>query len=286
MKYEDWHTHNSLCHHATGTPEDYIERAIEIELNVIGFSDHFPYEYLTATIPSIKKIHYQEYAMTLAEVDEYLSKLENLKTQHKDQIQIKIGFEVDYFQNQEDYLNLHLNKIINRLDYILGSVHVLFGKYGIFAFDDNKFLSHYEHYDSVDDVYLEFYQTLQNMINSNSFSFDVLTHFDLPKKFNKRAENNELVMNEAFKTLELAKKRGLTIEINSSGLRRAVKEQYPSKKIIQQMYELDIPVLLGSDAHHHREIAYHFEKIVEELKKIGYNQLAHYEKRKRTFIEL
>jgi len=286
MKYEDWHTHNSLCHHATGMPEDYIERAIEIELNVIGLSDHFPYEYLTATIPSIEKIPYREYAMTLAEVDGYLSRLETLKNQYKDQIQIKIGFEVDFFQNQEVYLNNHLNKIINRLDYILGSVHVLFGKYGIFAFDDNKFLSHYDYYDSVDDVYLEFYQTIQNMIKSDNFSFDVLTHFDLPKKFNKRAENEELVMNEAFRTLELAKKRGLTIEINSSGLRRVIKQQYPSKDIIQHMYELDIPVLLGSDAHHHLEIAYNFERMIEVIKNIGYNQLAHYEKRKRTFIEL
>ena len=93
-------------------------------------------------------------------------------------------------------------------------------------------------------------------------------------------------MNEALKTLELTKKRGLTIEINSSGLRRAIKEQYPSKDIIQQMYELDIPVLLGSDAHHQLEIAYHFERMIEVLKNVGYNQLAHYEKRKRTFIEL
>ncbi|MHA1344478.1 MAG: histidinol phosphate phosphatase, partial [Promethearchaeota archaeon] len=78
----------------------------------------------------------------------------------------------------------------------------------------------------------------------------------------------------------------LTIEINSSGLRKKVKEQYPSVEIIEKMYELDIPVLLGSDAHKIDEIAYEFNYIIDLLKNIGYNQLAHYNKRRRTFIEI
>ncbi|MFX1594998.1 MAG: histidinol-phosphatase, partial [Promethearchaeota archaeon] len=63
-------------------------------------------------------------------------------------------------------------------------------------------------------------------------------------------------------------------------------EQYPSKKIIREMYLLDIPIILGSDAHDPKEIAWEFEKILIMLKKIGYNQLAHFNKRKRTFIEI
>ena len=69
-------------------------------------------------------------------------------------------------------------------------------------------------------------------------------------------------------------------------MRKKIKEQYPSVEIIEKMYELDIPVLLGSDAHKIEEIAYEFKYIIELLKNIGYNQLAHYNKRKRTFIEI
>ena len=47
MQFEDWHTHNALCRHAVGSIEDYIKIAIEGGLNVIGISDHFPYEYLS-----------------------------------------------------------------------------------------------------------------------------------------------------------------------------------------------------------------------------------------------
>jgi histidinol-phosphatase (PHP family) len=93
-------------------------------------------------------------------------------------------------------------------------------------------------------------------------------------------------MEKVVETLELAKKRDLTIEINSSGLRKNIREQYPSVEIIEKMYELDIPVLLGSDAHKIDEIAYEFKFIIDLLKKIGYNQLAYYNKRIRTFIEI
>jgi histidinol-phosphatase (PHP family) len=124
------------------------------------------------------------------------------------------------------------------------------------------------------------------MIKSKKFDFDIVSHFDLPKKFDKRAETHDLIMEKVVETLELAKKRDLAIEINSSGLRKKIREQYPSVEIIEKMYELDIPVLLGSDAHQIDEIAYEFKYIIDLLKNIGYNQLAHYNKRRRTFIEI
>ncbi len=52
------------------------------------------------------------------------------------------------------------------------------------------------------------------------------------------------------------------------------------------MYELDIPILLGSDAHHPDELAYKFNELIKRIKKIGYNQLANFNKRKRAFIEI
>jgi len=286
MRFEDWHTHNSLCRHAKGSIEDYIKKAVELNLNIIGVSDHFPYEFLSSEIPSLDDIPYKMYAMGLDKVEGYILELERLKEKYKNTIQIKSAFEIDYFKNQEHVLNRYLKDFINKLDYILGSVHVLFGKAGIFAFDDDRFLNKYKVYDINDEIYLEFYNTLQNMIKSKKFDFDILSHFDLPKKFDKRAENYDLIMEKVVETLELAKKRDLVIEINSSGLRKKIREQYPSIGIIEKMYELDIPVLLGSDAHQIDEIAYEFKYIIDILKNVGYNQLAHYNKRRRTFIEI
>ncbi len=285
MQFEDWHTHNSLCKHAVGTIEDYIKKAIELNLNVIGVSDHFPYEYLSSEIPSLEDIPYEGYAMPTNNLESYILQLDELKEKYMNQIHIRTAFEIDFFKHQDHILNKYLKGYLNKLDYILGSVHVLFGKAGVFAFDDGRFLNKYKEYDGNDEIYMEYYDSLQVMINSPTFELDIVTHFDLPKKFDKRIEDKDMIMGKVNETLELVKKHDLTIEINTSGLRKKVKEQYPHIDIIKKIFELGIPILLGSDAHKPEEVAYEFKNIAKMLKNIGFNQFAHFEKRKRSFVD-
>ena len=284
MQYEDWHTHNSLCKHAVGTIEDYVKKAIELGLNVIGISDHFPYEYLSSEIPSLEDIPYESYAMPTNNLESYILQLDDLKEKYLNQILIRTAFEIDFFKHQDHILNKYLKGYLNKLDYILGSVHVLFGKAGVFAFDDGRFLNKYKEYDGNDEIYMEYYDSLQVMINSPTFELDIVTHFDLPKKFDKRIEDKDMIMGKVNETLELVKKHDLTIEINTSGLRKKVKEQYPHIDIIKKIFELGIPILLGSDAHKPEDVAYEFKNIAKMLKNIGFNQFAHFEKRKRSFV--
>ncbi|MHA2393726.1 MAG: histidinol-phosphatase HisJ [Promethearchaeota archaeon] len=283
MILEDYHTHNASCRHASGSIEEYVKTAIKFKLRTIGISDHFPYEFLE----DIERIPYEEYAIKLPEIEKYLTTSEELKEKHKEDIIVRIGFEIDYFKNQEQALNTHLTPIKKRLDFILGSIHILnfFNGKGAWGFDDSRFREDYKYY-GADTVYMLYYQSLQKMANSEKFDFDIIAHFDLPKKFNDIPTDKEAVYNEMMKTLELIKKRDISMEINTGGLRKDCKEQYPSQKIIKEMYSLDIPVLLGSDAHKPEVIAWKFGKIIKMLKKIGYNKLAHFKSRKRSFIEI
>ena len=283
MALEDWHTHNEMCHHAVGSIEDYLRQAVKSRLQTIGLSDHFPYEFLK----NIERIPFEEYAITLPEIEGYLSTAETFREKFKSNINVRIGFEVDFFKNQALALNKHLTKVKNRLDYILGSIHILNFRdgRGAWGFDDSRFRNDFEYYGS-QQVYINYYKKLQKMIRSEDFDFDIVGHIDLPKKFNDNPTKKEAVFDEVLKTLELIKARDLTVEINTGGLRKPCKEQYPSEKIIKEMYSLDIPILLGSDAHKPKDIGYKFKKILKIIKKIGYNQLAHFDKRKRNFIEI
>jgi histidinol-phosphatase (PHP family) len=282
MKVQDWHTHNKMCHHAIGSLEDYVKKAINLKLDTVGFSDHFPFDYLKG----IEGLPVQDYAMVLEEIEIYLSSVESLREKFKSEVNIKLGFEIDYIEGQVDRLNVHLNDIKPRLDYILGSVHVLYTKEGIpWGMDDSRFSKQYKSL-GTDNVYLQYYEKLDKMINSPEFDFDIVSHFDIPKKFNKLPNEKEKIWNKLSKDLESIKKKGLVVEINTAGLRKKVKEQYPSNEILKKMYELDIPVLLGSDAHDPNEIAFEFNSIIKLLKSIGYNQLAGFDKRKRYFLEI
>ena len=123
MVLEDWHTHNELCRHAVGSIEDYIKQAIKLNLDLIGISDHFPYEYLKNSSVLIEEVPYQEYAMKLSEVELYFSTIQKLKKKYDNDIQIRIAFEIDYFRSQEELLikflknngiNMKSNKIFIR----------------------------------------------------------------------------------------------------------------------------------------------------------------------------
>ena len=278
---EDWHTHSSLCRHAVGILEDYVKKAIEHDLSSIGFSDHFPYEFLT----NIENLPYQEYSMTLDQIEDYLSMAELLREKYKNDIRIKIGFELDYLINQEKALSAQLSKYIDRLDYLLGSLHILEKIKGSWCIDDERFLEYYDTF-GIDAVYVEYYKKMQKMLASLEFDFDIVSHLDLPKKFKKFPVNKELIENEVSKTLELIKKRDLVVEINTGGIRKDVNEQYPNEVIIKEMYDLDISVLLGSDAHDPDEVGYEFKNIIKKLKSIGFAQLASFNKRVKSFIDI
>ena len=223
--------------------------------------------------------------MTLDEIEYYINTAKSLRKKYDEIIDIKIGFEIEFIKDQVNQLNIHLNKVKPELDFIFGSVHVLHSEKGLWPMDDSRFVEIFEEI-GVDVVYTTFYNHLREMIQSKQFDFDIVSHFDLPKKFNKNPKNKEQFWEEVDKTLELIKKHNLVMEINTSGFRKDVKEQYPSTEIIKKMKELDIPILLGSDAHDPREVGWEFKKMVRILKEIGYDQLACYSKRKRTYIEL
>ncbi len=283
MKFEDWHTHNSLCGHAEGLIEDYIQYAIKMEIDTLGISDHFPYEFYS----NFEQIPYQGYAMTMDQVEKYLETIDNLKEKYKDEINIRTAFEIDYIQNQYAKLNKHIEKFRNRLDYLLGSIHILPSRKGLWTIDDPLLKEEYKiSYNSIDEVYDQYYKTQIEMISNLEFHYNIVSHLDLVKKFNYFPKKPKIVMEKVTEVLENIKNRNLTIEINTGGYRKEVKEQYPSFEIINKIYELDIPILLGSDAHKPNEIAFKFKEILKTLKKIGFSQLAHYEKGKRFFVDI
>jgi histidinol-phosphatase (PHP family) len=284
MILEDWHTHNKLCRHAKGDIEEYVITGIEKGISTLGISDHFPYDVLDG----IENIPYQEYSMRSAEIQEYIERFKKCKEKYKEDIDLKLAFEVDFIRNQEDNSQSYLKQqnIKNQLDYILGSVHVLRSEQGIFAFDDRRFIEFYNLFGGIDNLYAEYFKTLRAMLNSKKFDFDIVTHFDLPKKYNQRPKDLKRFNREIGSTLKLIKEKDKTIEINTSGLRKQVHEVYPSDEIIKKINSLEIPVLLGSDAHEPKKVGYNFEEIIIKLKEIGFTEVTHFHKRKRTYIPL
>ena len=108
----DYHVHTSLCNHANGTMEQYIQSALSAGLSEICFLDHL-------TLHKGGK----HLSMTPDYVPLYYQSARQLAHAYRDDIRVKVGLEVDYDPNNAH----HIKKIIAPFDFdvIGGSGHFI-----------------------------------------------------------------------------------------------------------------------------------------------------------------
>lgn len=85
----NFHTHTKRCHHAKGEDKEYVEAAIKEGFSVLGFSDHSPYWF--------PGDYYSNFRMKPGEMEEYFQSILSLKAEYKDDIEIYVGFEAEYY---------------------------------------------------------------------------------------------------------------------------------------------------------------------------------------------
>jgi len=76
----------------------------------------------------------------------------------------------------------------------------------------------------------------------------------------------------------------MVLEINPAGLRKPVKDQYPSKSLLELAYELDIPITFGSDAHKLDDIGFKYNEVISLAKDIGYSKCITFESRSKELV--
>ena len=134
---ESLHTHTFRCGHASGTEREYIENAIAAGFDTLGFSDHAPYVFRDG--------YYSGFRMRPELQEDYVTTLLALREEYKGKIDIKIGYEAEYYPEFfEDFL-----KLITRypVDYLIMGQHFIenemSGKYSGVSSDDEGYLKQY-----------------------------------------------------------------------------------------------------------------------------------------------
>ena len=262
----DYHTHNALCKHADGTLEEYVQQAVALGLDEIGLSDHTP-------MPNNWDIDvrmYEEQFWT-----DYKPQVKRLQEKYQGKIKIKFALEGDFFPGTEDWVRTFNSK--SDFDYIIGSVHYL----GEWGFDNPLYVGKFKDVD-IDQVYVSYYDHIKR--SAQSGLFDIIGHCDLVKKYGHRPTKNiEEVLRETFKVV---KKSGMSVEINTSGLRKPVKEIYPSEQILSILSELGVPLTLGSDAHTPADVGKDFSLAKQLVEKYANGKISLYTQRQRSEVRL
>lgn len=255
----DYHMHTKRCGHATGEVEEYVAEAKLKGLAEIGFSDHLPF--VTHRDP--------QYTMDMPELPEYHRDIEKARSRHANSISIKIGIEADYMEGKTD----EIAKLVAAYpyDFVIGSVHFIKS----WAFDDPREQDKWKNAD-VDQVYRRYYDLLQQAARSRVY--DIMGHVDLVKKFGHRSSQDLHVLVDD--TARVFRSSGVAIEINTSGLRKPVKEIYPEISVLRIYRKHGVPIVFGSDAHAPGDVGADFAAAAELAREAGYREYCVYAKRK------
>ncbi len=247
----DYHMHTPLCGHARGRPEEFADQALSRGLREIGFSDHAPL--VSHRAPEI--------TMDFCELPQYHRMIEDVRRQFAGRLTVKIGIEADFVPGFEDQTRAILAGY--PYDYVIGSVHYL----GQWAFDSPEGMQVWDKAE-VNEVYHRYYDHLRQ--SARSGLFDIMAHVDLVKKFGHRA--SEDMTAEIRQTASVFKEAGVVIEINTSGLRKAAQEIYPTPAALKIYREAGVPLTFGSDAHRPQEVAWEFDQARLLALEAGYRE--------------
>jgi len=250
----DYHVH-ALAHgefdHSPEWIRVYLDRALSRGISQIGFSEHDWF---------LERIDPDIIAQVSAE-----PAFGNLE--------VRVGVEVDYRPEEEPKISSFLAD--RHYDYVIGSVHHL----GDWPFD------HPDHKDGflprdLEDIYQEYYGLVRRMVVAGLF--DVIGHLDLIKvwgfKLPPKRESVYLVP-----ILDEVRHSGLVVEVNSGGLRKPVAEVYPSPALLRELFEHNIPITFGSDAHHPDQLGEGLSLAVQQAWDAGYRTMAGFSGRERIY---
>lgn len=255
----DLHNHTTLCNHATGDLDEYIRQAIAENTRFYGVSDHAPMAFDEA------------YRMKFSQMNEYEQMVLDAREKFASQIEILLGYEVDFLENFMD------ERVFSRdVDYLIGSVHFLGG----WGFDNPEFIGEYQNRD-IDEIWREYFACIKRLAECGKF--DIVGHLDLLKVFKFLPRTDVRIL--AKDALKAIKSANLCVEINAAGWRKAIGEQYPSRALLELIKELEIPITFGSDAHAPEQVGANSQKCENLARELGFSKLACFKNRDRFFVK-
>lgn len=219
----NYHTHTHRCHHANGLERDYIENAIRHGMTTLGFSDHAPQMF--------PGDYYSNYRMERELTENYITTLIELRDEYKDNIQIKIGYEMEYFPAIfQDTLNFIRQY---PCDYLILGQHFL----------DNEYDTHrYSGAKTEDESYLaDYVNQVCEAMHTGLFTY--VAHPDLQNFVGDKS----IYRNQYRRLIRCAIDTNTPLEINLLGT--GDDRHYPNPTFWEMVGEMGAHAVIGCDAH-------------------------------------
>ena len=245
------HTHSLFCDGACSL-EEMARAGVEAGLSSLGFSGHAPAPYDHA-------------AMRPQDAGRYLAEIARLKERFAGQIELYAGMENDALHPFDRA----------QLDYCIGSVHYIRGGAdSIYCIEGppDAFTAAVRALGSVQGVVRCYCETVRRHLSD--FRPDIAGHLDIIARLNADGslfDARSGWYRQAEEALaEAAAQSGCIVEVNTSGLRTARREPYPSERILSLLRQADVPVVITADAHRPCDVAAGFDEAAALLRRLGF----------------
>lgn len=229
-----FHIHTYRCKHASEElDEDYVKTAISLGATSITFTDHTPFPFN----PLGNR-------MDIEELDEYISSLKSLKEKYSNQIDIKIGLEVEYLP---EFLSYYKELKSKGLILVLGQ-HFYCHEDGEFSFTDDREYNKKNEHKGCGKAIIEGIKT---------GLFDVVVHPD--RIFRRLKTWNTDTENVAKSIISVASENSVSFEINLSSYKNFIEKKdktYWKNEFWDLVKNSNLPtkLILGLDAHSTEEM--------------------------------
>ena len=274
----DIHNHSNLSSDGIDEPDAMAQRASELGVKHFALTDHI----------ELDEFDDGDWDYTAA-IGKTFDIYEDLKERFGDKMHIYYGAEIG-----QPLYDLHTaEKILaeHNYDFVLGSVHRT---------------CHYEHFGHFPDnefdrkrVLHEYWEDMLNLVEWGKFCS--LAHITFITRFVNIDTPSGLIVDktkrckavfDTYKTiidkiLETIVKKGIALEVNSSGYRRGLGGPMADAVFITRYKELGGKMItVGSDAHQVSDIGADIPKCYEMLKDLGFNEVCVFEKKEPKFVRI
>lgn len=258
----NYHSHSLYCD-GRANMEDFIRFALSEGFTSYGFSSHAPLPFSTA------------WTMEWDSMDDYLAEFHRLKAKYAGQIELYIGLEIDYLNEESNPSVARFREL--PLDYRIGSVHLLYDDKGeivdvdVTADKFRRLVDKHFNGDLVRVVHL-YYDRLMRMVELGGF--DIVGHAD-KMHYNASAYHPGLLDESWYDALiqeyfDAIARKGYIVEINTKSYLE-LGTFYPNERYFPVLLEKGIRVQVNSDSHYPERINNGRLQALMALQAFGYH---------------
>jgi len=261
----DYQVHSLCSHDGKATIDAQCERAIEIGLDEIGFSEHKDFD------PEDPMVDYFDY-------DAYMRAITQAREAWGSRLKIRAGIEIDYQSWFEDKIANWLDT--HPVDFVIGSVHYV-KRVQIMSPEYNRARN-------ARMAYHDYFNAVRDSVVSGLF--DILGHLEYANRRGVAAwgpyEHNHYIT-DLDNIYDRMIEEKVALEINTAGLHQGIRLTYPcADSVALYVRRGGSAISFGSDAHHPDQLGHAYTAAVRIALDCGLNKVCVFENRKRMEVPL